>query len=355
MDDKLIESSCFLIKKVSHSGTFRLCRTRVEFLFSTEEEASLIIKIKDIKSTVYNKQFAVNNFEIQTEDEVYRFSGMHEAEAIKEYITLLQSQLEKVSDSYGFIVEETEEEVIKYKPLANPTILVSQTLPMTFANFKSIMDNPQTYIDFYTSLGNEDVKVSEWQQNPGYLERIIDYMKLVVVPVLGKNLIHVIEYQRLFEIENGFAIHVISNLGKTPYADCFDPYVQIITLDKGEQTEVTINLEIVWKSEPFVKSIVESQTMQQLKDQYIKFFKDLTKDLGGGDADEQEDEDQNNAAEDKFHKAKMIYKISIILLLFIFIAAFLWKSWPRGGVHYSWMMLFRLFAFAFFIFALIVI
>ena len=355
MDDKLIECSCFLIKKVSHTGTFRLCRTRVEFLFSTEEEASLIIKIKDIKSTVYDKKFAVNNFEIQTEDEVYRFSGMHEAEAIKEYISLLQSQLEKVSDSYGFIEEEVEEEIVKYKPLANPTILVSLTLPMTIANFRAIMDNPQTHIDFYQSLGNEDVKLSEWQQGPGYIERNIDYLKLVVVPVIGKNLIHVIEYQKLFEIEGGFVIHVSSNLGKTPYADCFDPYIQIISIDKGDKTEVTVNQEIVWKSEPFVKSIVESQTTQQVKEQYNKFFKEITKDLGGGESEEQEDAEQDNAAEDKFRKTKIIYKVSIIILLFILIGAFIWKSWPRGGVHYSWQMLFRLFVFAFFIFALVVI
>ena len=356
MNEKLVEYICFYVTKLSHHGTLALYRNRVEFVSTSENEPSVVLKLSNIKSVNVEKRLvgAVNNLEVRTEDETFLFSGLHESEAVKDYITLLQSQQEKASDCFGFTAEENEEEMVRYKPLANPTILVNQIVPTPFSNFRSILENPQSYIDLYTSLGNEDVKISPWESSPGCLERTIDYMKLVVVPVIGKNLIHVIEYQKLFEIDGGIAITVASNLGKTPYADCFDPYVQIIAVEKDDQAEVTIMLEIIWKSEPFVKGIVESQTSTQIKEQYSKFLKDICKSLGADDGDNKEEEAEQNAGEDKFLKAKRIYKICIILLLFVFIAAFLWKCWPKGGVHYSARMLFQLFVFAFFILFLVI-
>lgn len=355
MEDVLVSYSCFIIRKVSHHGTLSLTKTQIKFNFSSGEEEEVVIKLSDVSSVNVEKHLvgAVSNLAIQTEEETFFFSGVHEADTIKDYITLLQSQLEKVSPSYGFVSEASEEEQVKWTPLANPVMLVSSSIPAPMATVRQIVENPQSYFDLYSSIGNEDIKISEWEQNSGYRERTIEYMKLVIMPVLGKNLIHVIEYQRLFELDGGFGIHVISDLGKTPYADCFDPFVQIIIMDKGETTDLTVNLEIVWSSQPFVKSIIESQTSGNIKELYFKWVKDISKSVGADDADTQEDKNENeNAGEDKFLKTKMIYKIAIIVLSVILIGLYTWRVWPKGGVKYSKKVLYQILCFAFFLFVL---
>lgn len=89
--------------------------------------------------------------------------------------------------------------------------------------------------------------------------------------------------------------------------------------EKGNQVEFNLVMKFFWKSSPFVKSIVESQTLAGSKKQYESLIKFLSKRFNsdGGEEDEEE------KVED-FSKMKKILKIiilsfvllSIIILLF---------------------------------------
>lgn len=354
-NDRLTGYSCFLVKKVSHHGTLFLYKNMVQFAYSGEER-KLNINLSDIKSINVEKHLvgAVSNLELSTEETSYLFSGIHEADHVNNYIQLLQAQLQKATYSFGLINEAPKSEEIKWQPLSNPVILVNSVIPASIANVRSIIEAPDIFRDLCIASGNEDVKVTEWEQQNGYRERNMDYLKLVVVPVIGKNLIHVIEYQRFFELEGGFGIHVLSDLGKTPYADCFDPFVQIVFMDKGESTEMTVSMEIVWSSEPFVKSIVESQTITAVKGLYVQFNKDLSKALGADVAETNEDEaEEQNAANSKLAKIKIIYKIFIILLSITLVVAFCARNWPEKGFAISIRLISKIVVFAIFILVLV--
>lgn len=348
--DLLVSFNCFLIRKMSHHGSLGLHTKYISFEFSSGEEQQLKINLVDIKSVNVEKRLigAVSNLEFHTEDQVYLFSGIHEADTIKNYVTLLQSQITTPTPTYGFVDERPKSEEIKWTPLANPSMLVNATFQASFQTMTEFLESDTVYQELYARAGNEDIKIGPWEMNNGYKERAIDYMKAVVVPVLGKNMIHVVEYQRFFEIEGGLGIHVISDLGKTPYADCFDPFVQITLIDKGDNNcELTVNLEIVWSSEPFVKSIVESQTKDAIKALYTDFVKDIKKELGDEDGASEKDSDAEVVV-DSFSKIKIIYKISIIALIILLICTWLWRYWPEGGVHYDMKAAFSIFSLVLF-------
>ncbi|EAY17906.1 hypothetical protein TVAG_225320 [Trichomonas vaginalis G3] len=352
--EKLTGYSCFLVKKVSHHGALILYKTKVQFAYSGEER-KIDIKLQDIKAVNVEKHLvgAVSNLELQLEDQSYLFSGIHEAEQVKNYISLLQAQIQKPTYTFGLTNEAPKSEEIKWQPLANPTILVNSTIPAPLAKVREIVEGPDLFSELCIASGNEEVKVSDFEQQNEYKERNMDYMKLVVVPVIGKSLIHVIEYQRVFELEGGFGIHIISDLGKTPYADCFDPFVQLYFADKGDSTEMTVSMEIVWSSEPFVKSIIENQTTSAIKALYVQFNKDLNKQLGADVAENPADEEDANAGESKLAKVKIIYKFVIILLSIILLLLFVNRCWPDNGIKLSKALFAKLLAFVIFILVLL--
>jgi hypothetical protein len=129
--------------------------------------------------------------------------------------------------------------------------------------------------------------------------------------------VKVVEKQRLFQMDGKFGIMVVSDLGKTPYAKSFDPLVQIMFVENGDRVEYLARWEMVWKNHPFVKSIIQNKTQEEIKELYYKYGQKLIGDLGGQveeEGDGEGDGDKEGPPEDDFAKPRAIYKIVIIAL-----------------------------------------
>lgn len=325
--------SCFLVQKVSHHGTLEVHPDKLSFVYTGgEEDSNTNIDYSSITEVNVETRLAhaMNNLEVHTGDQTYLFTGLHEAQAVKDLIIILQQAISKPKITYGFT--NTGENTVQWKDLEDPILLYQCTLPANMEAVSQRILSKDFFIDLYGSVGNEDILINEWEEKDGFMERRIDYAKLVVLPVLGKNLIKVSETQRLFDLGKGKAIAVISNLGKTPYCECFDPQVQLFFEDNGDKVEFLVKFQMVWSSEPFVKSIIDSKTTTEIRAFYSDMGKQLQRELGGSaeEAENQEDEDEKKL-EDEFSKTRIIYKLAIILLLVILFVCVAFKYKKREG------------------------
>lgn len=337
--------SCFLVQKVSHHGTLEIYPSKLSFVYTGgEENKNANIDYTSITEINVETRFAhaMNNLEIHVGDQVFLFTGLHEAQSVKELINLMKQAIDRPKVSYGFT--NTGENTVEWKDLEDPILLYSCTIPNNMAAVNARILSKDFFIDLYGSVGNEDISINEWSEKDGYMERRIDYAKLVVLPVLGKNLIKVSETQRLFDLGTKKAIAVISNLGKTPFCECFDPQVQLFFDDKGDKVEFLVKFQMIWSSEPFVKSIIDNKTTTEIRAFYTDMGKQLLRELGGtADEAEKKEEEEEKKMEDDFAKTRKIYKLSIILLLvFLFISIML-KYRKRGNnkghiVFFLWKM-----------------
>lgn len=334
--------SCFLVQKVSHHGTLEVYPTKLSFVYTGgEDDKNASIDYTSITDIIVETRLAhaMNNLEVHAGDQIYLFTGLHEAQSVKEMINLMKQAIDKPKVSYGFT--NTGENTVEWKDLEDPILLYSCTIPNNMAAVNSRILSKDFFIDLYGSVGNEDISINEWDEKDGFMERRIDYAKLVVLPVLGKNLIKVSETQRLFDLGNRKAIAVISNLGKTPFCECFDPQVQLFFEDKGEKVEFLVKFQMIWSSEPFVKSIIDNKTTTEIRAFYTDMGKQLLRELGGSAEDaEKKEEEEEKKLEDDFARTRKIYKLSIILLLvFLFIAISL-KYRRKGIKHHHYVLFF---------------
>lgn len=348
--------NCFLVQKVSHSGTLFLYSDHILFIYASgEENESTNLQYTQITDVVVESRLArtMNNLEIHTENQLFVFSGLHESENVKNYILLLKKDELLHSASYGFI--PAEKKYVSYAPLKNPILLFSQSLPSPIQSVIDLVTSNDFYITLNQIMGNEDTIIQKWEQLDGYKERILTYNKSVVLPVLGKNLIKIVETQRLFELENQYVLVIELDLGKTPYASCFDPHLHVVFVNNKNTTELNVNFEMIWSSEPFVKAIIDSKTTQETKDQYIAFSKLITKELIGKDEDENKEENTNSNStanenrEDKFKKFRYLYKITIMILSFVFICMLIWYNWPENGLELNTNTIYTLLCDLFFV------
>lgn len=332
IQDRVITSfSCFLVQKVSHHGTLEVHPEKLTFVYTGGEDSDLTkIDYSSITDVIVETRFAhaMNNLEIHVGDQSYLFTGLHEAQAVKELITLMQKSLSKPKVTYGFT--NTGENTVQWKDLEEPILLFSCSIPNNMSAVNSTILSKDFFIDLYGSVGNEDISINDWSEKDGYMERTIDYAKLVVLPVLGKNLIKVSETQRLFDLGNRKAIAVISNLGKTPYCECFDPQVQLFFEDKGDKVEFLVKFQMVWSSEPFVKSIIDSKTTTEIRAFYSGMGKQLMRELGGSSEDtENNDEEEQQKLEDEFSKTRKMYKLAIISLVAVLLILVAFKYYRK--------------------------
>lgn len=336
-ENAITSFSCLLVQKVSHHGTLFLFQKRLKFVYANGvDDENSNLQYTDITSVEVESRLAhaMNNLTISTSDQSFLFSGLHEAQIVKDLITLLQEEIKQPKSSIGFTSVKDNNPTIKWADLENPTLLYSTTLPAPMSTLYPFIEKKDSFLELYSSAGNEEIKIGEWEQKEGYVERTVDYLKLVVLPVLGKNLIKVSETQRMFHLDGKIAIGIISDLGKTPYADCFDPQVQMFFVDNGDKVEYLVMFEMIWSSEPFVKSIIQSKTTDEIRLFYSSYGKQLIRELGGGEESEDAtkgEEEANN--EDDFGKTRKIYKISIICLLVMLVLSITIKYWPRGHFH----------------------
>lgn len=357
LQDRVITTfSCFLVQKVSHHGTLEIHPEKLAFVYTGgEEDSRQIIDYSTITDVNVETRFAhaMNNLEVHVGDQTFLFTGLHEAQAVKDLITLLQKSLSKPKITYGFT--NTGENTVQWKDLEDPILLFQCTIPNNMSAVNSTILSKEFFIDLYSSVGNEDISINEWSEKDGFLERTIDYAKLVVLPVLGKNLIKVSETQRLFDLGNRKAIAVISNLGKTPYCECFDPQLQLFFEDKGDKVEFLVKFQMVWSSEPFVKSIIDSKTTTEIRAFYSGMGKQLLRELGGSSEDaEKNDEEDEQKLEDEFSKTRKMYKLAIIALIVILLLSFAFKYKMRQSneqfLYFLWKMVVLVTFFVFLLF-----
>lgn len=174
--------------------------------------------------------------------------------------------------------QATEE--IGYHELKNPVDLFSCTINASLSQtMEKIMGN-DLFHTILSLVGDKDIVFSEWKDIQSYKERKIDYNKVYSVPVIGDYLYKASEIHRLFKVDNKEILEIISDLGKTPYASDFTPYVQLIFEPKDNSTIYSAKFEMVWKNEPFfIKRIITSKTTDAFKDFYIKFGDQLQKEF----------------------------------------------------------------------------
>ncbi|OHT04162.1 hypothetical protein TRFO_06493 [Tritrichomonas foetus] len=327
--DAITAFNCFLVQKVSHHGSLCLFPKHLVFMYSNGElDKDANFEYTAISELIVETRLAhaMNNLEIRVGDQSFLFSGLHEAQAVKDLITLLQQTISTPKITYGFA--HSDDNKVQWQDLENPILLCSITIPANIATVMAQIESKDSFFELLNWAGNEEIVMSEWVEKDGFKERIIDYNKLVVLPVLGKNLIKVSETHRLFDLGNKKAIVVISDLGKTPYADCFDPIVQMFFEDNGDKVEFVVKFEMLWSSEPFVKSIIQTKTTDEIRATYTQFGKQLVTELGGSTEEAENNEEEN--AEDDFSKTRKIYKISIIILIIFLLATILFKYFYKG-------------------------
>lgn len=326
----------FLVQKVSHNGTLYLYQDHFVFAYASgEDEKDTEVSFDSITDIIVESRLAhaMNNLEVRCKDQTFLFTGIHEAKAVKDMIMLMREHKKNPKPTYGFA--RTGEKTVEWEDLTNPILMCSATIPANISAVMQQIEQKDIFWELYKSGGNEDIVFSEWVEMDGYKERSITYNKCVVLPVLGKNMIKVIEYQRLFNLNGQYAIHVVSDLGKTPYANCFDPVVQIFFVDNGDKVEYLVKFEMIWSSEPFVKSIIQTKTTDEIREQYISFGQQLVREFGGGaDVDEEKTAEQSSV--DDFGKTRKIYKIVIITLVAILLLVLLFKHRKKYGWGISW-------------------
>lgn len=316
LDDIITKFSCFLVQKVSSYGTLILRTNTIDFNFANHKEKDIIIDYSAITHVSAETRFgeAITNFEIRVNDESYNFSGIHEVQILRDLIKLRQEELKEPKVSIGFVPQDKNQ--VQWRELKNPILLYSCLVPATFDQVKEQILSKTFFNDVYSKFGSLDVNLEEWAPKNGYKERTIFYNKILVLPLFGKKLLHLNELQRFFEWPNKFGIGVVSDLGDTPFAECFDPQVNLLFEEKNGQVEFTCQLEVVWSKNPAIKSIIQNQTVSSIKEFYSGLGKMLLQ-MFGAPEEEEEKEDEMQKYQDEFAKTRKIYKIAILALLFI--------------------------------------
>ncbi|OHT02397.1 hypothetical protein TRFO_30526 [Tritrichomonas foetus] len=336
------EFSCFFVQNFSHSGTLVLFPDHLVFLYANgSEDKDTLTYYAAITDVEVETRLArtVNNLSIITSSDKLIFSGLHDAESLKEYILLLKRRTNSKDLTTGFTSPEVSDDYT-YSELANPTLLCSFTIPAQFENIVDYIESKESQKKLIEDLGNEDVEVGEWVQRLKYKERVMNYTKIVVLPVLGRNMVKVIENHHLFISEGKAVICVSTDLGTTPYSDCFDPLIQIFFIDNGESVEYSVKFEIMWSSTPFVKSIIENKTIEEFRNVYSNvFYRQLLKDIAGQDVSNQAKEEEEapkveRKSDSKFKKIKMMYKLIIIILFLLLFVSIVRYNWPEDG--FTW-------------------
>lgn len=341
----IVSYNCFLVQKVSHYGSLQFRQRTLTFVYANgESDKNADFEYQDISDVHVETRFtnAISNLEIRSNDDrTFLFSGLHEAPLVKDLILLLKETTMKPKISYGFM--NSHKNAVQFQPLDDPVILTSCMVPANFAAVTSRIESKDTFADHLTHVGNENVVLSDWVQKDGYQERTITYDKTVVLPILGKNLIKIVETHHLFQSDKKWIIDCFSDLGKTPYADCFSPRVQLFFEDKGDNTEFICNFEMLWSSEPFVKSIILNKTTTETRDAYIQFGKQLITEVGGNADDENDDAKNAQEIEDEFGKTRKLYKIFIIALLCLTFISILLKYRTRTTTYTFYRLIMKLF------------
>ena len=324
-EDLITSFKCLYVHSVANHGILKLFSNHLIFTFAGGKDVlTTDTKYSDIEDVIVSDHcaHAMNNLEIKTiQNNSLLFSGIQNPQQAKELILLIKKQLSELTNTFGLTPEPENSSTVKFKPLENPKQVNNIILPASFSTVTSCVMGKEVIQEVYASFGNEDIVIGDWIPCDGYQERRIDYKKLVILPVLGKNLIQVAEFQKLFELDGKICIHVDSDLGKTPYCDCFDPKVQMFFSDKGGTTEFVVNFEMIWSSEPFVKSIIDNKTTAEITTTYKEVGKAYSKAVGGKTTEETDKKEETpENSEEKFKITKIIYMVFIwILIITIFI------------------------------------
>lgn len=341
---ELIKSfNCFLVQKVSHSGTLRLYRDHFEFFYANgEEDKEAHTLYSTITDLVVESRLArkLNNLEIHTGEKTVVVSGLNEAVLVKDLIQLLQNETQLRAPTMGFSVNE--ETKTKFEELANPNLICSYTIGVPAKTLTEYLMSSEAFEKILETLGCEDVVVGEWKQLNGFKQRVLKYNKCVVLPVLGKNVYPVTETQKLFELDRKNVMRIEVDLGSVPYADAFTPYVHVYVGSNDDAADFMVKNELVWKSNPFVKSIVQNKTIEETREQYAAFYRQIQMDLLGNEVAKGEPETPQQPDVDEFAKARKLYKIAIIVLVVLCGCFIVVMNWPRQGLRFDFASVYKL-------------
>ena len=325
MEEVIEEYPCYFVQKISHAGTLFLYQKRIVFKYAdgSEENATSISysSITNVKASSMLVN-SVNSLIVSTKDTDFTFTSLQDREEICSLIQLMKSLSNDTSKSFGF----TSDESSGFPTLENPVLLGSYTLDLPLSRVRElVIDSDEIILDLYKEIGNENMNPSGWEHNL----KTLSYNKCVAIPVLGKQMIPVKEFKHLYERDNGLYIYITTDLGTTPYADCFDTFVLMHFKDDNGKTVVTVENDIVWSKTPFVKSIVETSTISEVRAQYDRLFEIVVERTGGSTA---QHANQPVPSDDKFAKTRRMYKIIIIVLFCVLALVILWREWPAGGI-----------------------
>ena len=310
--------NCFCVQKVSHHGVLKIYQEKISFIFTGGEEYNNYhIDYYSIKKIQVEDHFAqsMNSLEIHTDEQIHKFTGLQEAQQVKDLIGLTQQMYLKPKLSYGFTGSCST--IVEWKDLENPILLYSCKIPNNMDSVYQTLLSKDFFYELYGSFGDEEIVIDDWSDKEGFKERKISFVKFLNLPVIGKTTVNVSETQRLFDLDKNKAIAVILDLGKTPYADCFDPKVQLLFEDKGDYIEYLAKFQIIWLSQPLVKSIIDNKTTSNIRQFYTDMGTQLLRELGSTDS-----KGKKRKKKKKTMKLKL-KKMTINLLKFVYFTKFL--------------------------------
>lgn len=349
-EDIIKTINCFLIQKVSNHGAIVLYQSRLTFMYENGSEDLdfdfLYSDISDIKVEAGYLR-ATDILRIDANDKTFLFNGFYEIENVRHLIALLKQHHTKPELDYGFI--STGVKTREWKDLEDPLLLCSYQLP---ANMKAVTErmlSKDFFVELYTTFESENIIIDEWTQKDSYQERTIHYQKTINIPFMGKSIIDIAETQLLYTFPNRMTIQVVSDLGKTPFADCFDPQAQLCFENKGETVDLLVNYKMVWVKEPAFKNIIDSRTTDANRVFYQGFGKQLLRELGGSDdkkddekADGEKDDNAENTEPDEaekeevhYAKLRMFYKLAIIFLLVLLVSLVIHRYRKHESASFS--------------------
>lgn len=329
--------TCFCVQKVSHHGILEVHQEKISFIFTGGADYEHVhLDYYMIKKIEVEDHYAdtMNSLEIHTNDQVHRFTGLREVHQIKDLIILAQQSYIKPKISYGFT--GTNVNSTQWKELDDPVLLYSCIIPNNMNAVCQQLLSKDFFYELYGSFGDEEIVIDDWNETESYKERKISFVKFLVLPVIGKQFVKVSETQYLYDLDKNKAIAVILNLGKTPYADCFDPQVQLLFEDNGDSVEFIANFKIKWLSQPLVKSIIDNKTTSNIRQFYTDMGKQLLRELSPKKSKKEEKKDKVilDKANRKLQNVEMAYKIAIIVLIGVLLLAVWFKYANREGERF---------------------
>lgn len=174
----------------------------------------------------YSASKSTEILELNTENQTYLFTGFSDCEDIHELIQFLLSQFPIPKSSCGFSAKNSES--FSFIPLENPQQILSATFNCSLEQLRSFLNDSDVFSQVYIDIGNENIVVGAWEKKEGYIFRQNTYEKQMTAPVVGHLHLFLKEFHRVFELPNTLAYHITTDLGKTPYADCFDTCKELL-------------------------------------------------------------------------------------------------------------------------------